>query len=99
MGECKLRVGDDPDAKPISVEEVNQLWRKVEQIRAREEQAAHDFGITLKLFAQVISNTTQADPEAKTAAQRYGIELITAYLPGNWKRRADWKVDSVQPIK
>jgi len=99
VGECKLRVGDDPDTKPISVEEVNKLWRKVQHIREREEQAAHDFGTTLKLFAEVISNTTQADPEAKMAAQHHGIELITARLPGNWKRRADWKVISVQLIE
>jgi len=98
VGECKLRTGDNPDAKPVNIEEVHRHHQRVAQVRVKEEQEASDFGASVKVYACLVSNTTQVEPDAKAAAAQAHIELLCAQLPGNWKERADWKVVALTRI-
>jgi hypothetical protein len=96
--ECKLRTIDDPDAKPITNAEVKQLQRKAEHVEAHERQKADAEGYTISFKAWFVTNSSQADEAAQEVAKQHKIELKTAVLPGNWKRRADWSINDLKPM-
>lgn len=82
--ECKLRVGDDPRWKPLELETVNKLVRKMEAVMAETKRPAQGW---------VVSNTPYAQPDALARAQEAGIALYHARLPENWKERHIWQIE------
>lgn len=90
--ECKLRIVDEPDSEPVTVEEIEKLGRKKRKVI---EQESPDDAERVK--AWIVSNAGTVEDVGKAA--KYGIELYQARLSPNWRNRADWEVDSMQPIK
>ena len=88
--ECKLRIGDDPAAKPISASEVRKLVRKMAAVG--EKKAAEAAG-------WLVTNTPYATADALDLALESSVELFQAVLPGNWKERADWKISGHRPLE
>ncbi len=84
--ECKLR------DEPVRTEWITRLARKRQKVI---EKLSADHPERVKAWIVTIAETVE---EAGKAAE-YGIELYQARLPRNWRERADWEVDSVQPIK
>lgn len=82
--ECKLRVGDDPSWKPIEVDIVDKLARKMQAVIQATGRPVQGW---------IVSNTPYARPEALTRSKETGILLYHAWLPENWKERHIWQIE------
>lgn len=82
--ECKLRTGDDPRWKPIEVEIVDKLARKIQAVMQATGRPVQGW---------IVSNTPYARGEALTRARETGIFLYQAQLPENWKKQNIWQIE------
>ncbi len=97
--ECKLRHIDNPDDKPIDIEAVNQVIRRLEALREALTAEVEAQGKELRLEGWVVCNAGTVDENAWQKAQEHGVKLCRAVLPRNWKERArNWQIRLV-PIK
>lgn len=82
--ECKLRVGEDPNRKPVERQVVEKLIAKMKKVAEMTRRPVQGW---------VVSNTAVAQAEALQLATENRIILYQAQLPQNWKARVDWRIE------
>ncbi len=98
--ECKLRHIDNPDNKPIDIEAVNQVIRRLEALRQALTAEVEAQGKELRLEGWVVCNAGTVDEDAWRKAQENGIKLFKATLPRGWKEQArDWQIARLEEIR
>lgn len=97
--ECKLRHIPNPDEKPVDVDAVNQVIRRLEALRRILTPQVEGQGKELRLEGWVVCNANTATPKAWRQAQEANIKLFRAVLPGDWNERPkDWKITRLDLI-
>lgn len=101
--ECKLRHIPNPDDKPVDVEAVGQVIRRLDALKKayQETEALRDEldGKELRLEGWVVCNANAATRAAWRRAQEAGVKLFWAVLPGGWDEYPrDWQIARLVPI-